>query len=318
VSVVPLLIAAQLAQVVTRVEPEYTVAAREQGLEGTVVVEFVVDEKGVPSEFMIGLPLGYGLDEMAILAVRQWRYKPPKKDGKPVRVPAQAELYFTRFRTSSNPEKLHDVERAMRVINDPATDHIDKDEAVFTIQRIANEEFGPALYYRALLHRRGLMLAKDNQAFLKNLHAAVGKRYGPALYELASVYQSAELVKQDEPRASQLLDLAAKAGHKYSAKFLAERYAKDDPARAAEYYGLCAIEGDIHCQLRFGQLLIASKAKDPRGVPYGIAWLEVVKAQGDLSPALIIAEEMAAAPELRERVSKLRATIARRLQLPLQ
>jgi outer membrane biosynthesis protein TonB len=39
-------------------------------------------------------PLGMGLDEKAIEAVQQWRFRPGMKDGKPVTVAATLEVNF--------------------------------------------------------------------------------------------------------------------------------------------------------------------------------------------------------------------------------
>ena len=38
--------------------------------------------------------LGYGLDEKAIEAVKQWEFKPGMKDGKPVTVAATIQVNF--------------------------------------------------------------------------------------------------------------------------------------------------------------------------------------------------------------------------------
>jgi TonB family protein len=38
--------------------------------------------------------LGFGLDEKAIEAVRQWRFKPATKNGVPVAAPATIEVRF--------------------------------------------------------------------------------------------------------------------------------------------------------------------------------------------------------------------------------
>jgi protein TonB len=37
----------------------------------------------------------YGLDEEAAKAIKQWRFKPGTKDGKPVNVRVEVELTFT-------------------------------------------------------------------------------------------------------------------------------------------------------------------------------------------------------------------------------
>jgi len=39
-------------------------------------------------------PLGYGLDEAAIEAVSQWRYKPAMEDGRPVATRYNATINF--------------------------------------------------------------------------------------------------------------------------------------------------------------------------------------------------------------------------------
>ena len=41
-----------------------------------------------------GLLLGMGLDEKALEALKQWKFKPGSKDGKPVKVQASIEMNF--------------------------------------------------------------------------------------------------------------------------------------------------------------------------------------------------------------------------------
>ena len=81
-------------QVVSKVEPEYTEEARKAGLNGTVVLYVVVDEKGQPSDLRVIHPLGLGLDQEAIKAVTKWRFRPGRKDGHPVAVSAQIKINF--------------------------------------------------------------------------------------------------------------------------------------------------------------------------------------------------------------------------------
>lgn len=75
-----------------KVEPEYSEEARKARLEGVLIVSVVVDEQGLPRDFRIIRPLGLGLDEEAVKAIRQWRFRPGMKDGHPVavRVPIEA------------------------------------------------------------------------------------------------------------------------------------------------------------------------------------------------------------------------------------
>jgi TonB family protein len=52
---------------------------------------------GPPHDIKIEKPLGYGLDEKALEAVRQWRFQPALKDGKPVETQTSVSLEFKLF-----------------------------------------------------------------------------------------------------------------------------------------------------------------------------------------------------------------------------
>jgi TonB family protein len=49
-------------------------------------VGLVVDAQGLPQDICLKKPAGYKLDEQAVKAVRQYRFKPATKDGTPVAV----------------------------------------------------------------------------------------------------------------------------------------------------------------------------------------------------------------------------------------
>jgi TonB family protein len=86
-----------LPQVVHEVKPEYTREAMQQLIQGTVWLLVVVNEKGNVSEATVSRSLDkeYGLDQAAIDAARQWKFKPGQKDGKAVAVQVTIELTFT-------------------------------------------------------------------------------------------------------------------------------------------------------------------------------------------------------------------------------
>jgi TonB family protein len=77
-----------------KIEPEYSEEARKAKFQGTVVLYIVVDEKGYPREPRVVRALGLGLDEKALEAVMQWRFRPGYLNGKAVAVAATIEVNF--------------------------------------------------------------------------------------------------------------------------------------------------------------------------------------------------------------------------------
>lgn len=69
-----------------KVDPPYTEEARKARVQGIVILEAVVDVEGNVTDIEVLKPLQYGLDETAVEALRQWKYKPGKRDGQPVPV----------------------------------------------------------------------------------------------------------------------------------------------------------------------------------------------------------------------------------------
>jgi TonB family protein len=73
-------------ELIQKVEPSSTEDARQAGVSGLILVSLTVDSDGNPGNPVVTRGLGYGLDEKAIEAVRQWRFHPGLKDGVPVAV----------------------------------------------------------------------------------------------------------------------------------------------------------------------------------------------------------------------------------------
>jgi TonB family protein len=75
-------------------DPDYTEEARRAKTQGTCVLWLIVDSQGRPRDVRVVRGLGYGLDAKALEAVRQWRFNPSIKDGKPVDVQISVEVAF--------------------------------------------------------------------------------------------------------------------------------------------------------------------------------------------------------------------------------
>ena len=75
-------------------DPEYSEEARKAKYQGTVVLALVVGPDGRPRDMKVLRSLGLGLDEKALEAVKNWRFEPAVKDGKPVSVQISVEVDF--------------------------------------------------------------------------------------------------------------------------------------------------------------------------------------------------------------------------------
>jgi protein TonB len=64
--------------------PVYTNQARSQGIEGTIVVEALVDEHGRVFAAEVVQSLDPDLDARTLDAVRNWAFQPAMEDGEPV------------------------------------------------------------------------------------------------------------------------------------------------------------------------------------------------------------------------------------------
>ncbi len=82
------------AKLITKIEPEYSVEARILRVSGLVKISVIIEADGKPSSDTLKEGLGFGLDEEAAKAVRQWRFEPATKSGAPVRSYATIELKF--------------------------------------------------------------------------------------------------------------------------------------------------------------------------------------------------------------------------------
>jgi len=78
------------------INPIYPEIAQEAGIEGTVIVQAFINEKGIVEETVIlkGVP-NTGLDEAASKAIMQTRFKPAKQRDRPVGVWISIPVHFT-------------------------------------------------------------------------------------------------------------------------------------------------------------------------------------------------------------------------------
>jgi TonB family protein len=83
-------------QLISQVRPSYTASALDRRIQGLVLIELIVTERGTPSLIRVVRSLDPGgLDDEAIKAVREWKFIPGRISETPVPVLVTAVLDFT-------------------------------------------------------------------------------------------------------------------------------------------------------------------------------------------------------------------------------
>lgn len=76
----------QKARLLSAFEPNSNQFAQDHGVVGMSLYHVVVGADGKTGEIAVARPIGFGLDENAVAAIRQAKFAPAIKDGKPVPV----------------------------------------------------------------------------------------------------------------------------------------------------------------------------------------------------------------------------------------
>lgn len=82
------------AEIISKPKPSYTAEARAGHVEGEVLLEVVFGSNGKLRVVRVIRGLGHGLDEAAVEAAQQIRFKPAQRDGQPVDSTAKIHIIF--------------------------------------------------------------------------------------------------------------------------------------------------------------------------------------------------------------------------------
>jgi TonB family protein len=83
-----------MVDILDKPRPQYTAEGRTLKLEGDVVLDMVFQADGTIQVNRVISGLGHGLDEAAVRAAQQIKFKPAKRDGQPVDFPARVRIEF--------------------------------------------------------------------------------------------------------------------------------------------------------------------------------------------------------------------------------
>lgn len=302
--VIPLILAASdpdtatAPKVLHRVEPRYTRDARANGIQGTVVLEVVVDKQGQAASVTVLSPIGFGLDSRAVDAVRQWTFRPAMRGGKPVEAPVTVDVKFRIFRRRFDPSAedrrsqfnlaVDAIHRQRQERQPPAAETVD------IIRKLAAQKYPPAMYLYGKLLEAGDGVPQDRDQALRLIMEAARANYPSAMFDIGRMMLEGRRLPKDPERGLELVRSAAILGNRRAQFFLGVEYLTGyelprDPSRANQNFRLCAAVGETSCQVQLAKLLLESAPHEERDYLQAIAWLELAAEQRNDEARLILA-----------------------------
>jgi TonB family protein len=309
-------------KVLHRVEARYTREARANGIQGTVLIEVGVDETGKPDKVSVVSPIGFGLDNRAVDAVRQWSFRPGYKDGHPVRSVTTVEVKFRIFHRRFDPaadERRTSFNLAVDALQRSrhAKEHPDA-ETLDTIHKLAQQKYAPAMYLYGKLMEAGDGIPQDRDAAFRWIAEAAEKGYPSAMFDIGRMMMEGRRVQKNPEKGLELVRNAAILGNRRAEFFLGVAYASgygvpQDTERAHQNFRLCAAVGETPCQVQLAKLLLQGATREERDFLQAIAWLELAAEDRNDEARLILDQERAALTEKQVSwVNKLKTQLVQR------
>ncbi len=295
---------------IKHVEPEYTNAARDQFVQGTVLFQLVVDTTGMPRDIQLLSPLGFGLDENAQAAIEKWRFRPGRRNGQPVSMIVTVEVNF-RFRDAWFDSKTERQRTRYNValaalIKDDANA---RGDAVSSVLDLAQQQYPPAMYLAGRWKMEGQYVAADAAEGLGLVRKSADRHYGPAIYEVAMRALQGKDAPPDVQRGLKLMRDAATLGSVQAQFYLGEAYeignsVPKDLARARSYFRLCAARGQALCQARLAGLLFNDPRRSEDDYLESLAWYQLAADQGAAEAREIVGREIVKLSEAQAKTVK--------------
>ncbi len=247
-------------QAISRVQPAYTGEAAAVGYQGIVFVPLTVGVDGKPANIKIVNPIGMGLDQQALLAASQWRFKPGTKNGTPEPMETAVEMEF------------HLAGQAFNRTRALARARYNLAVVLFEGKKLArNPEMAKALLEQASeagdvaakiflgdLLVRGKDVSPDVKKGLALIEEAAASGDERGEFELGLIYATGAGVKKDVARAIPLYKDAARKGSADAAHDMGVLYEEGDGVakdmkEAMKWYRRGAEAGRTESQYRLGE-----------------------------------------------------------------
>ncbi|MBM3760771.1 MAG: TonB family protein [Acidobacteria bacterium] len=229
-------------KVLRKVEPEFTPEAQRAKIAPSLLLLAVtVPTAGPVCNIRVVSPIGFGLDEAAVAAVRQWDMKPATVDGKRVAIEATIEVKF------SYQGEVPDRDEKRRAAFNRALDLIQEGDAakvqkgIQMMQALSEKKYPTANAFMALAYFEGTLVRGDLVTAFELAKRADERNEPLGMYVLALIYLDGRIVTKDEVKGQKLMKEAAIAGRAEARLWLGDRLREEGKLEEARReYRQCA------------------------------------------------------------------------------
>lgn len=305
-------------KILRKVDPKYSPEGEAEKIQGTVLYSVVVGKDGKARDIEVLSPLGYGLDEQGVEAIRQWVFAPGMKDGKPVSIAAQVEINFwfkgIGFNAAQEKQRTS-YNAAVHNLQIPAK----KTAAVEAILKLSDQKYPPGMSLVGRWMLFGTEVPKDVATGVALIQRAAVDSDGNGLFLLGTLTVKGQYVPPDVEKGLKLMRDASTHGSLEAQYYLGTKYQAGeglnaaDPERARYYFRLCATRGVAACEFNLGKLLMPVTGGAKGDPVQALAWLEMAR-DGAIQDAAPLAESVRAklAPEDIGRAEKFKTQLLRK------
>jgi TPR repeat protein len=240
-------------------------------------------------------PLGFGLDDRAVEAVRQWQFQPAMKDGQPLKMATVIPVDFRIFHRWFDP-KPEEHRTSYNLAVDAIQGHKRTEQTLETVRDLAQQKYPPAMYLYAKLLEAGDGFPRDPDQSLRLIVEAAGQNHAGAMYETGRMMMEGRRLPVDTEKGLELVRNSAVLGERRAQFYLGVAYENGDGVpqstdRARQYYRLCARRGEAECQTRLARLLLGRPDRQERDYVAAIAWLELADEHGSAEARILLDRE---------------------------
>ncbi len=163
---------------VREVRPVYPAKCKEKNIEGAVILQVGIDEEGSVIDVELLKGAHKNLDQAAVEALRQWKYQPIKKDGKPVPVTFTVTVDFKLRNTinNQNSETLSENQTELETILEKCAEYCERLDNV-SLYFVCKEEIKEVVQH-----------SRRTRAILVGAGAFRGKKIPPPIEKNMYIY----------------------------------------------------------------------------------------------------------------------------------